>query len=367
MISAADHEFMARALQLARRGLYTTTPNPRVGCVIVKDGAVVGEGWHESAGGPHAEIIALKAAVGSVKNSARDATLYVTLEPCHHHGRTPPCDEAAIAAGIKRVVIAMWDPDPRTAGQGIERLRQAGIEVETGAIEAEARELNNGFVSRLTRGRPWVRVKLAASLDGKTALNNGSSRWITGNAARCDGHHWRARACAVLTGIGTVRADDPWLTVREVATTRQPLRVVVDSHLAIAPAARILEGGGVMVVCAQGDSAKAARLRSEGVEVIALPNSQGRVDLPALLNELARRGINELHVEAGATLSGALLGINGVDELLLYFSPCVLGDGARDMFVLPSLNNLGARHNLKINDVRAVGGDLRILARVEQK
>jgi diaminohydroxyphosphoribosylaminopyrimidine deaminase/5-amino-6-(5-phosphoribosylamino)uracil reductase len=363
MISAADHKFMARALRLARRGLYTTTPNPRVGCVIVKDGAVVGEGWHERAGGPHAEVTAL-AAAGS---RARGATLYVTLEPCHHHGRTPPCDETVIAAGIKRVVMAMQDPDPRTAGQGIERLRQTGIEVETGIIEDEARELNIGFISRLSRGRPWVRVKLAASLDGKTALANGASRWITGNAARCDGHHWRARACAVLTGIGTVRADDPWLTVREVATIRQPLRVVVDSRLAISPAARILEGGGVLVVCASEDSAKASQLRGKGAEVIALPNPQGSVDLRALLSELARREINELHVEAGAGLSGALLGINGVDELLLYFAPCVLGEGARGMFDLPPLNTLGARHNLKISDVRAVGGDLRILARLEQQ
>ncbi len=367
MISAADHEFMARALQLARRGLYTTTPNPRVGCVIVKDGAIVGEGWHERAGGPHAEISALQAAGASSKSGARGATLYVTLEPCHHHGRTPPCDEAVIAAGIKRVVIAMHDPDPRTAGQGIEHLRQAGIEVETGVIEAEALELNIGFVSRLTRGRPWVRVKLAASLDGKTALNNGNSRWITGKAARCDGHHWRARACAVLTGIGTVRADDPWLTVREVATNRQPLRIVVDSQLAISPAARMLENGGVLVVCANEDITKAAQLRGKGAEVIALPNPQGRVDLPALLKELARREANELHIEAGATLSGALLRAGLVDELLLYFAPCLLGAEARGMFELPPLNDLGARHNLKINDVRAVSGDLRILARLEQK
>ncbi len=354
---------MARALQLARRGLYTTTPNPRVGCVIVKDGAVIGEGWHERAGGPHAEIAALQAAGASAKS----ATLYVTLEPCHHHGRTPPCDGAVIAAGVKRVVVAMRDPDPRTAGQGIEHLRQAGIEVETGVIEEEARELNSGFTSRLTRGRPWVRVKLAASLDGKTALNNGNSHWITGKAARCDGHHWRARACAVLTGIGTVRADDPWLTVREVATNRQPLRIVVDSQLAISPAARMLENGGVLVVCANEDITKAAQLRGKGAEVIALPNSQGKVDLSALLNELARREINELHVEAGATLSGALLQAGLVDELLLYFAPCVLGTGARGMFELPPLNNLGARHNLKIGDVRAIGGDLRILARLEQR
>ena len=364
MISAADHEFMARALQLAARGLYTATPNPRVGCVIVKDGAVVGEGWHQRAGDLHAEIIALRAA----GDSAHGATLYVTLEPCHHHGRTPPCDEAVVASGIKRVVIAMQDLDPRTAGQGIEHLRQAGIEVKTGVLESEARELNVGFVSRLTRGRPWVRVKLAASLDGKTALSNGNSRcWITGGAARRDGHHWRARACAVLTGSGTVRADDPWLNVREVETTRQPLRVVADSQLAMTPTARILEGGGVLVVCADENGVKARQLRGKGAEVIALPDSQGKVDLSALLRELARREINELHVEAGARLSGALLAAGLADELLLYFAPCVLGEGARGMFELPPLNDLGARHNLKIREIRMVGNDLRMLARPEQR
>jgi len=358
---------MARALRLAARGLYTTTPNPRVGCVIVKDGAVVGEGWHERAGGPHAEIVALQAAGASSKSGARGATLYVTLEPCHHHGRTPPCDEALIAAGVKRVVVALRDPDPRTAEQGIEHLRRAGIEVETGVLENEARELNSGFMSRLTRGRPWVRVKLAASLDGKTALSNGNSRWITGEAARRDGHRWRARACAILTGSGTVNADDPQLTVREVETPRQPLRVVVDSHLGILPAARILEGGGVLVVCANDDRSKSDRLRGQGAEVIALPNSQGKVDLPELLNELARREINELHVEAGATLNGALLEAGLADELLLYFAPCVLGAGARGMFDLPPLNDLGARHNLRIQDMRMVGSDLRMLARLERK
>ncbi|MEO8442791.1 MAG: bifunctional diaminohydroxyphosphoribosylaminopyrimidine deaminase/5-amino-6-(5-phosphoribosylamino)uracil reductase RibD, partial [Betaproteobacteria bacterium] len=236
MSGAADNEFMARALELAERGLYTTTPNPRVGCMIVRDGAVVGEGWHERAGGPHAEVVALQAAGGR----ARGATAYVTLEPCHHHGRTPPCDEALIAAGVARVVVAMHDPDPRTSGQGVARLRQAAVNVETGAMENAARALNRGFISRVTRGRPWTRLKIAASLDGRTALLNGKSQWITGEAARHDGHQWRARACAVLTGIGTVRDDDPQLTVRAVATPRQPLRVVIDSRLELPLTARIL-------------------------------------------------------------------------------------------------------------------------------
>jgi len=363
MISAADHECMARALRLAERGLYTTAPNPRVGCVIVRDGAVVGEGWHQRAGGPHAEIAALQAA----GDAARGATLYATLEPCHHHGRTPPCDEAVVAAGVRRAVIAMRDPDARTAGAGIARLQQAGLEVETGVLENEARELNVGFVARLTHGRPWVRVKLAASLDGKTALADGTSRWITGQAARRDGHHWRARACAVLTGSGTVRADDPWLTVREVGTARQPLRVMVDSALAVPPTARIFESGGVLVVHAGAARAKIEPLRAKGIEVIALPDGRGRVDLPALLRELVRREVNELHVEAGATLSGALLQAGLADELLLYFAPCVLGAGARGMFELPLLSDLGARHNLRIRDMRMVGSDLRMLARLEQR
>ncbi|HUO44381.1 MAG TPA: bifunctional diaminohydroxyphosphoribosylaminopyrimidine deaminase/5-amino-6-(5-phosphoribosylamino)uracil reductase RibD [Burkholderiales bacterium] len=356
--SAADHEFMAHALQLAERGLYTTTPNPRVGCVIVSDGAVVGAGWHERAGGPHAEIVALRAA----GDAARGATLYVTLEPCHHHGRTPPCDEAVIAAGFRRVVIALRDPDPRTAGQGIARLRQAGIEVESGVLESAARELNIGFVSRLTRGRPWVRVKLAASLDGGTT--GGDRRWITGEAARRDGQRWRARACAVLTGSGTVRADDPQLNVRDIETPRQPLRVVVASRLAIPPAARVLEGGA-LVVCADAAPEKIAALRAGGAEVITLPDARGRVDLTALMAELGRREINELHVEAGATLSGALLQADLVDELLLYFAPCVLGSGARGMFELPDAS--GVRHDLKMQEIRMVGNDLRMLARLERK
>ena len=363
MINAADHEFMARALQLAARGLYTTTPNPRVGCVIVRDGVVVGEGWHERAGAAHAEVSALQAA----GDRARGATAYVSLEPCHHQGRTPPCDEALVAAGVKRVIAAMRDPDPRTAGQGMERIKRAGIEVATGMLENEARELNIGFVSRATRGLPWTRMKIAASLDGKTALANGKSQWITGEAARRDGHHWRARACAVLTGIGTVRDDDPQLTVRAVSTPRQPLRVVVDSRLETPLTARILAGGGVLIACAVDDKTKIGQLRDQGAEVIVMPNAAGKVELPALLRELGRREINELHVEAGYKLNGSLLNEGCVDELLLYLAPCLLGDRARGMADLPELAELGARRTLKISDMRAVGGDLRILARLEQR
>ncbi len=361
--SAEDHNYMARALRLAEKGLYTTTPNPRVGCVIVRGDAVVGEGWHEHAGGLHAEVNALQAA----GDRTRGATAYISLEPCHHHGRTPPCDEALIGGGVARVVVAMRDPDPRTSGLGIDRIRQAGIEVATGVLENEARELNVGFVSRVTRGRPWTRLKIAASLDGKTALNNGKSQWITGAAARRDGHHWRARACAVLTGIGTVRDDDPRLTVREVSTARQPLRVVVDSRLEIPLTARLLSGGGVLIACAVEDQGKSMQLRNKGAEVIVMANSAGKVDLPALLKELARRGVNELHVEAGFKLNGSLIQEDCIDELLLYLAPHLLGGHARGMADLPELTDLSARRALKISDMRAVGSDIRIIARLEPR
>lgn len=356
--SAADHAFMARALQLARKGLFTTTPNPRVGCVLVKDGAVVGEGWHARAGEAHAEIHALAAA----GQQAHGATAYVTLEPCSHHGRTPPCADALIEAGVARVVAAMRDPNPQVGGNGREKLRAAGIAVADGLMEAEARELNIGFVSRMERGRPWVRLKLAASLDGKTALNNGRSQWITGPEARRDGHAWRARACAILTGAGTVRDDDPRLTVRDVETFRQPLRVVVDSHFETPPTARILEGGNALVAAASEDAAKIAALRAAGAEVIVLPNPHGKVDLPRLMRLLAERGVNELHVEAGHKLNGSLLREGLVDELLLYFAPTILGSG-REMFPLPELTDLAGRRDLKIVDLRRVGSDICILAR----
>jgi diaminohydroxyphosphoribosylaminopyrimidine deaminase/5-amino-6-(5-phosphoribosylamino)uracil reductase len=358
MSGAADKEFMARALRLAERGLYTATPNPRVGCVIVRDGVVIGEGGHERAGGPHAEVVALRAA----GERTRGATAYVTLEPCHHHGRTPPCDEALIAGGITRVVAAMLDPDPRTAGQGMARLAQAGIAIETGVMEEPARALNRGFISRVTRGRPWARMKIAASLDGKTALRNGKSQWITGEAARKDGHHWRARACALMTGIGTVRDDDPQLTVRSVETSRQPLRVVIDSRLELPLSARILEGGGVLIACAAIDQQKAAQLKDKGAEIVVLPNAAGKVELPALMQELGRREINELHIEAGHKLNGSLVNENCVDELLLYLAPCLIGERANGMLDLPELKDLTNRRKLKIDDLSMIGNDVRILA-----
>ena len=359
MFSAADHEHMARALRLAERGLYSTTPNPRVGCVIVRDGIVVGEGWHEKAGEAHAEVHALRAAAGA----ARGATAYVTLEPCSHHGRTPPCCEALLAAGVTRVVAAMQDPNPLVAGQGLSLLRDSGIETACGLLESEARELNIGFVSRMTRGRPWVRLKAAASLDGRTALANGSSQWITGAEARQDGHRWRARACAILTGIGTVREDDPQLTVRGVDTPRQPLRVIVDSRLEIDPRANVLHGGRVLVVAAVEDHLQAAVIEATGAEVIFLANENGKVDLMALMRELAKRGVNELHVEAGFRLNGSLLGEGLVDELLLYLAPNLIGDTSRGLFNLPELVSLADKRSLCWRDVRQVGSDLRLLAR----
>ena len=309
MFTSDDHQFMAHALRLAQRGLYTATPNPRVGCIIVHDGKVVGEGWHERAGEPHAEVHALRMA----DNLARGATAYVTLEPCSHHGRTPPCADALIAAGIARVVAAMQDPNPLVAGQGIDKLHAAGIATAAGLMEAEARELNIGFVSRMTRGRPWVRLKVAASIDGKTALNNGLSQWITGPDARRDAHAWRARSCAMLTGIGTVREDNPRLTVRDIETTRQPLRVVVDSRLETPLSARILEGGKTLIATASEDKTRIAALEGLGCQVVTLPNAQGKVDLPALLAELGRRGSNEVMVEAGPKLNGSLLREGCVD------------------------------------------------------
>lgn len=357
--SAVDHGMMARALQLAERGLWTTSPNPRVGCVLVHDGRVVGEGWHAKAGEPHAEVHALRAAGAQ----ARGATAYVTLEPCSHHGRTPPCAEALIAAGVARVVAAMTDPNPLVAGQGLAMLQAAGIETASGLLENEARELNIGFVSRMTRGRPWLRLKTAASLDGKTALNNGVSQWITGPDARRDGHAWRARACAILTGIGTVRDDDPQLLVRDVETTRQPLRVVVDSRLETPLTARILQGGPVLIAGAVDHAEKAALLRSTGAEVLILPNAAGKVELRALLEALARRGINEVHAEAGFKLNGSLLREGLVDELLLYLAPCLIGHEASGLFNLPALTTLDGKRPLQIRDLRQVGADIRVIAR----
>lgn len=360
MFSDSDRQHMTRALELAQRGLYTTTPNPRVGCVIVRDGEIAGEGWHVRTGEPHAEINALRAA----GDRARGATVYLTLEPCAHHGRTPPCCDALISARVARVVSAMQDPNPLVAGRGHAALAAAGIRAESGLLEAEARELNVGFFARMTRGRPWVRMKLAASLDGKTALLNGKSQWITGTEARRDGHHWRARACAVLTGIGTVKDDDPQLTVRDVETSRQPLRVVVDSRLETPPAAKILAGGGTLIAAAVSDETRRQALQDKGAEVITLPNPAGKVELGALLRVLGERGINEVHVEAGFKLNGSLLREGFVDELLVYLASSIIGDRARGMFDLPAIEDLAARRALEIRDVQRIGGDIRVMARV---
>lgn len=385
---------MGRALRLAERGLYTTSPNPRVGCMLVNNSDVVGEGWHERAGEPHAEVLALRAA----GDAARGATAYVTLEPCSHHGRTPPCADALIAAGIARVVVAVQDPNPKVAGEGIAKLRAAGIEVECGLMESAARELNIGFFARMTRGTAWLRSKIAMSLDGHTALSNGESKWITGEAARKDVQHWRARSCAVLTGINTVLADDARLNVREIdaaaptrwgealecgrgglagecaqdilrqpftPAVRQPLRVVLDSKLRMPLTARILPGGNVLIYTAVHDAEKYAALENAGATVCVLPDGKGQVDLSGMLGDLAKRGCNEVLVEAGSTLNGALLRAGLIDELLLYVAPQLLGDTARGMAQLDDLTSLDQRINLKWQDVRQVGNDLRITARVE--
>ncbi|MBS0324950.1 MAG: bifunctional diaminohydroxyphosphoribosylaminopyrimidine deaminase/5-amino-6-(5-phosphoribosylamino)uracil reductase RibD [Proteobacteria bacterium] len=379
---------MTRALELARRGLNTTTPNPRVGCVIAAGERVLGEGFHARAGEAHAEIAALADARAHGAD-VRGATLYATLTPCNSFGRTPPCTGAIVAAGIGRVVAAMDDPAPVQAG-AVARLREAGVRIDVGLLEGEAQELNRGFVSRLTRGRPWVRMKIAASLDGRTALDGGASQWITGSEAREDGHRWRARACAVLTGIGTVRHDDPQLTVRAIDTPRQPLRVVLDVRAETPPGARVLArphvrqgdtpeaqqraradtsaradpsewGGGVLVVTAGARNPE----WPAHVEVMGLPDANGRIDLGAAMRMLAARGINELHVEAGARLNGALLAAGLVDEVLVYLSPSLIGDPARGMFALRTpLASLDERHLLRYDSIERVGADLRILARV---
>lgn len=359
--NAADADYMARALKLAAKGLYTTDPNPRVGCVIVKDGSVVGEGWHARAGEPHAEVLALAQA----GTRARGADLYVTLEPCNHVGRTPPCAEAIVRAGLRRVVAAARDPNPLTDGKGFERLRGAGIEVSTGLLEDRARALNQGFVARLTRGRPYVRVKVGASLDGRTAMASGESRWITGDAARADVQALRARSSAVVTGIGTVLADDPELTVRTLAIGRQPLRVVVDSGLRTPAHARILRPPGrALIATTAGDPQRAEALVAAGAEVVRLPGVDGRVELASLLAFLAKFEMNEILVEAGAHLVGAFVAAGLVDELIVYFAPTLLGDDGRGMFHLPMIKALAQRQALVITDVRAVGEDWRVSAQV---
>ena len=356
-----DLEGMQLALEWAARGMYSTAPNPRVGCVIVREGAVIGAGHTQPAGQAHAEVMALRDAAAR-GNDVRGATAYVTLEPCNHHGRTPPCSTALVAAGLGRVVAAMLDPNPLVAGQGLATLQAAGIAVTSGVLAGQAYEMNIGFFSRMQRARPWVRMKTAASLDGLTALHTGQSQWITGEPARADGHAWRARACAILTGIGTVKADDPQLNVRAVDTPRQPRRVIVDSKLEIDLDARVLQGGASWIVAAVPDAGKQAALRAAGHEVILLPNAAGKVDLAALMLELGRREINELHVEAGAKLNGSLIREGCVDELLVYLAPCLIGEG-QGMFALPALQQLDQKKRLRFHALAQLGEDLRVLAR----
>ena len=361
-MSATDRRHMTRALDLARRGLYSTDPNPRVGCVIARGGHVVGEGWHRYAGEPHAEIHALAAAGGD----SRGATAYVTLEPCRHTGRTGPCTRGLIEAGVAKVVAAMPDPDPRVAGQGFAKLSEAGIEVETGLLEASARALNRGFVSRHERGRPWVRCKLAATLDGRTATAAGESRWITGEAARADVHRLRAQAGAILTGIGTLLADDPRLdarledTGRPAPPMRPPMRVIVDSRLRTPPAARVLSAPGDVLIATTGDAGRRGALVEAGAEIVPLPDAGGRVSLPALMAALAGRGVNEVHTECGPVLAGALLESALVDEIVVYLAPALLGGTARGMFTLPGVTAMRDRIGLEITGVSRLGADLRI-------
>lgn len=365
MFSQTDFVHMERALALAKRGMYTTDPNPRVGCVLVKNGEVIGEGFTQPAGQDHAEVRALKDA-RSRGHDLRGATAYVTLEPCSHFGRTPPCANALIEAQVERVVAAMEDPNPQVSGRGLKMLRDAGIEVRCGLLANEAAELNIGFVSRMTRGRPWVRMKMAATLDGRTGLPSGESQWITGEAARADGHAWRARASAILTGIGTVREDDPRMTVRAVDTPRQPQRVLIDAQLDVPPTAQILAGAPTLIFCGNLDerhTERANALRERGAEIVQLANAAGKVDLPAMLKILGERNVNELHVEAGYKLNGSLLREGCVDELLVYLAPSLLGTDSMGMFNLAAPETLEGRVRLNFHSVDRIGDDVRILAR----
>ena len=355
MFDASDHRFMAEALRLAEKGMWTTDPNPRVGCVLVKNERIIGAGWHRRAGEAHAEVLALEDAGAK----AHGATVYVTLEPCSHAGRTPPCTQALIEAGVAEVIAAMPDPDPQVAGSGLKFLERAGIRVRAGLMQAQARALNPGFVSRHERGRPWVRLKLAGSLDGRSVGPDGQSRWITGEASRADGHRWRARAGAILTGIGTVLSDDPRLTVRARGAERQPLIVVADSRGRIPPGARLLSSTSPVLVAS-------GRPRPDGLECdwLELPvDGDGRIRLMALLEALAGRQVNELHVEAGATLSGALLAAELADELLIYMAPSLIGADGGPLVRLPGLEKFDERLHLNVVEIRRVGADIRIRLR----
>ncbi|KMN83537.1 diaminohydroxyphosphoribosylaminopyrimidine deaminase [Chromobacterium sp. LK11] len=357
--SADDHRYMQRALRLAAAATRRAAPNPGVGCVLVRDGEVIGEGATLQVGGDHAEIQAIKDCLARGL-SPRGAVAYVTLEPCSHHGRTPPCARRLIDEGVARVAAAMVDPYHEVAGRGLAMLRAAGVDADAGLMEAEARQAHRGFLSRVERGRPWVTLKAAATLDGKTALLNGRSQWITGPEARRDVHRLRAEHCAVLTGSGTVLADDPQLTVREVPCERQPLRVVLDSGLRTAPEQRIYQGGSTLLATCDHPEARLRPYRA-GAEILTLPRqADGHADLPGLLAALAQRGVNMLMAEAGAGLNGALLRAGLVDEIVLYLAPSLAGDAARGLFAWPALEDLADKQRLSIRDARMVGADLRL-------
>jgi diaminohydroxyphosphoribosylaminopyrimidine deaminase/5-amino-6-(5-phosphoribosylamino)uracil reductase len=368
-MSLSDSHFMARAVRLAERGLYTTHPNPRVGCVLVRDGQIVGEGFHRRAGEPHAE----RNAIAEAGDAARGATAYVTLEPCCHYGRTPPCTEGLIEAGVDRAVVAMEDPNPLVAGKGLARLREAGIAVECGLLEAEARRLNPGFIRRMAQGLPLVRCKLAMSLDGRTAMASGESKWITDEAARLDVQRLRARSDAIVTGIGTVLSDDPSMNVRvglehlagvESEDYRlQPLRVILDPELLMPPAARMLQlPGDTLVVCVGDPGGKKEALEAAGCEVLAMQGDSSGIRLPELMRELARRGINEVLIETGPTLAGAAMAAGIIDELVLYAAPRLMGSDGRGLFNLPGMVSMSDRIELDVTDLRMVGRDIRITA-----
>jgi diaminohydroxyphosphoribosylaminopyrimidine deaminase/5-amino-6-(5-phosphoribosylamino)uracil reductase len=377
VFTANDHIFMTRALQLAEQGLYTTypnpRPNPRVGCVIVKDGKIIGEGAHLKVGEPHAEVFALQQAGAQAKG----ATLYVTLEPCSHTGRTPPCTHALLKAGISKVIAAMQDPNPLVAGSGLAYLQAHHIEVATGLMESQARELNPGFISRMTKNMPFVRSKIAASLDGKTALNNGVSQWITSEAARADVQHWRARSCAILTGAGTVLADNPSMTVRcnslkNVPAGRmdiglQPMCIIVDGKLKTPPNAKILQGGNTLIAFAKANPKKEKQLLAAGAELLCIPNNDGKVCLKTLLSHLASREINEVLVEGGEGLNGALLAQNLIDELVIYYAPKLMGGAAKSMFAMPEFTRMQQAIDLTIIDIRHIGADIRLRAKMGLK
>ena len=355
MNSQSPQFFMSEALRLAEKALFTTSPNPRVGCVIVQDGVIVGRGFHEKAGESHAEVIALKEAGSQSEGS----DVYVTLEPCSHTGKTPPCVDALIEAKVKKVFIAMQDPNPIVSGRGIQKLKDAHIEVELGVMEAQAQLLNIGFISRMTKQLPYVRAKLAVSIDGKTALHNGKSQWITGDAARADVQYWRASSCAIITGIGTVLHDNPKLSVRLYEHARQPLRVVVDSELKIPLESDILLEKPLLIAYANDKQKKLPQLKSLGIECIQLDDS-GKVDLASLLKELAKREVNEVWIEAGEGLNGAFLKANLIDELVIYYAPVILGSEAKGMFTLPAFENLENKITTTLLDHRWVGQDLRM-------